>query len=107
MIALTTRDHTLQGAGCEAISLGTPFVTSDWPYLREVFAGMVFVAPERVSVRAGIVDVLERRGELAATAAALRERRRAQWKERLVELQARMGLHDRADDAGARRTGRP
>ncbi|HEY3671117.1 MAG TPA: glycosyltransferase family 4 protein [Acidimicrobiia bacterium] len=94
VIALTTRDHTLQGAGCEAISLGTPLVTSDWPYLREVFEGMVFVAAEPDAVRAGIVEVLDRRGELAAAAAALRERRRARWKEQLVELERRMGLHD-------------
>jgi len=103
VIALTTRDHTLQGAGCEAISLGTPLLTSDWPYLREVFDGMVFVAPDAGAIRAGVVEVLDRRAELAATAAALRERRRAQWKEQLVELERRMT----ADDAVVeRRPGR-
>jgi glycosyltransferase involved in cell wall biosynthesis len=90
VIALTTRDHTLQGAGCEAISLGTPLLTSDWPYLREVFEGMVFAAADPDAVRAGIVEVLERRAELAGQAAALRERRRAQWKDQLVELERQM-----------------
>ena len=43
-LVLTTRDHTLQLAGCEAIALGKPLVTSDFAYLRALFEyGAVFV----------------------------------------------------------------
>jgi glycosyltransferase involved in cell wall biosynthesis len=96
VLALTTRDHTLQGAGCEAISLGTPLLTSDWPYLREVFAGMVFVPADTDAVRAGVVEVLARRAELAGAAVMLREQRRVQWKEQLVQLEQRMAPDDPA-----------
>jgi hypothetical protein len=34
---LTTRDHTLLMGGFEAVSLGTPLITSDWPVLKEYF----------------------------------------------------------------------
>jgi glycosyltransferase involved in cell wall biosynthesis len=94
VMALTTRDHTLQGAGCEAVSLGTPLITSEWPYLREVFADMVFVAADGESIRAGLVDALDRRAELARTAVALREVRRSQWKEQLARLEEHMAGAD-------------
>jgi len=35
---LTTRDHTLLMGGFEAVSLGTPLITSDWPVLKEYFS---------------------------------------------------------------------
>jgi glycosyltransferase involved in cell wall biosynthesis len=86
-IVLTTRDHTLQLAGCEAISVGTPIVTSDWPYLRELFElGAVFAAPTAESIRAGVAKALAERNELAAQTAALTALRRDEWKRQLEEL---------------------
>ncbi|HEX5586236.1 MAG TPA: glycosyltransferase family 4 protein [Acidimicrobiia bacterium] len=87
VVALTTRDHTLQGAGCEAISVGTPLVTSTWPYLREVFEGMVFVGSSAPEIRRGIEDALVRHDALAAEARDLRTRRRAQWNAQLERLE--------------------
>lgn len=37
IIALTTRNHTLLSGASEAVSLGTPLITSDWPILRDQF----------------------------------------------------------------------
>ena len=31
ILALTTHDHTMQRGACEAVSLGVPIITSDWP----------------------------------------------------------------------------
>lgn len=88
-MVLTTRDHTLQLAGCEAISVGTPLVTSDWPYLRELFgAGAVFVAPSADAIARGITEALVRRDELAGEIAGFRDARRRDWNVRLTELRA-------------------
>jgi glycosyltransferase involved in cell wall biosynthesis len=87
VIVLTTRDHTLQLAGCEAIALGKPLVTSDWPYLRELFEdAAVYVDADADSIRAGVEAVIERREELAHETQRLTDVRRAQWRARLAEL---------------------
>ncbi len=87
VIVLTTRDYTLQLAGCEAIALGKPLVTSDFPYLRELFEGAaVYVEANAESIRAGVESVIERREELARETQRLAEVRRTQWSARLAEL---------------------
>jgi glycosyltransferase involved in cell wall biosynthesis len=87
VMVLTTRDHTLQLAGCEAISVGKPLITSDWPYLQELFArGAVFVNASPESIRDGIATLAERCDELASETPRLRQDRRRQWNTRLVEL---------------------
>jgi glycosyltransferase involved in cell wall biosynthesis len=89
VMVLTTRDQTLQLAGCEAVAVGKPLITSDWPYLRDLFAaGAVFVAPTGESIRAGIADVIERHGELEREISAFREERQAEWAGRLARLRA-------------------
>lgn len=88
-MVLTTRDHTLQLAGCEAISVGTPLVTSDWPYLRELFgAGTVFVAPSGEAIARGVSKALRRRDALAGEIDRFREARRRDWNLRLGRLRA-------------------
>jgi glycosyltransferase involved in cell wall biosynthesis len=87
-VVLTTRDHTLQLAGCEAIAVGKPLVTSDFEYLRVLFEqGAMFARPEVWSIRDAIVAVLDRRAELAAEALELRDKRRTEWKTRMWELE--------------------
>lgn len=107
-MVLTTRDHTLQLAGCEAISVGTPLITSDWPYLRDLFAkGAVFVAATAESICDGIREVIGRREELAKEIDAFRRTRRQEWDERLAELEAAIAhpeanghRHGQEDQAG-------
>jgi len=44
VLALTTRNHTMQRAAYEAIYLGKPVVLSDWPVLRQNFPeGCIFI----------------------------------------------------------------
>jgi glycosyltransferase involved in cell wall biosynthesis len=89
VIVLTTRDHTLQLAGCEAIALGKPLVTSDWPYLRELFGpAAVYVAPRAGDVRDGVVEARRRIDELRAHAVEVREQRRLEWRGRIAQLRA-------------------
>lgn len=87
VIVLTTRDHTLQLAGCEAIAIGKPLVTSDWPYLRRLFpGGAVFTDHSPDAIHRAVRDVAARRAELAAEIPGFRERRRREWEQQLREL---------------------
>jgi glycosyltransferase involved in cell wall biosynthesis len=87
VMVLTTRDHTLQLAGCEAISVGKPVITSDWPYLRELFAGgAVFVHPSPESISGGVREVRDRHHELALEIEPFRRAQRQEWGARLTEL---------------------
>jgi glycosyltransferase involved in cell wall biosynthesis len=89
VMVLTTRDHTLQLAGCEAIAVGTPLVTSDWPYLRDLFSSAaVYVAPTPVGIRDGVVEAMQRLSELRGEAAAVREAQRARWRAQMAGLRA-------------------
>lgn len=54
-MVLTTRDHTMQRGACEALSLGTPIITSDWPLLRTYFCkGTVHVDNTAAGIRDGV-----------------------------------------------------
>jgi glycosyltransferase involved in cell wall biosynthesis len=88
VMVLTTRNHTLQLGGCEAVAIGKPLITSDWPYLKEVFAkGTVFVANSAEGIRVGILEVQEKYEELAKEVVALRQESRKEWNARLLQLQ--------------------
>ncbi len=91
VMVLTTRDHTLQLGGCEAVAVGKPLITSDWPYLREVFPkGAVYVAPAPESIRDGVLELRRRYAALQQETVALREERRREWDARLGQLEARV-----------------
>lgn len=89
VMVLTTRDHTLQLAGCEAIAVGTPLITSDWPYLRDLFStAAVYVAPTSESIRDGVVEAMRRLPDLRDEATAVRRAQRARWHAQMTELRA-------------------
>jgi glycosyltransferase involved in cell wall biosynthesis len=55
VMCLTTRDHTMQRGACEALSLGKPIITSDWPILRNYFhEGTVHVPNTAEGIRQGV-----------------------------------------------------
>jgi glycosyltransferase involved in cell wall biosynthesis len=88
IMVLTTRDYTLQLGGCEAVSVGKPLITSDWPYLREVFGGgAVFVSNTAEGIRDGIHAVRERREELTREIAAFRQESQREWDIRMSQLE--------------------
>lgn len=91
IMVLTTRDYTLQLGGCEAVAAGKPLITSDWPYLREVFGkGTVYVSASAESIRDGVVSVRQRYNALAQEIVALREQSREEWDVRLRQLRERV-----------------
>ena len=87
VMALTTRNYTLQGGGCEAVSLGKPLITSDWPYLRELFArGTVYVQNSSEGIRDGIRAMQQRCHELEREIVAFRYDSRKEWDLRFAQL---------------------
>lgn len=88
-IVLTTRDHTLQLAGCEAMAVGTPLVTSHWAYLRELFGdGAVYVEHDADSIARGVEEAREHLALLRREVEQVRAHRRAEWRERMDALRA-------------------
>jgi glycosyltransferase involved in cell wall biosynthesis len=87
IMALTTRDHTLQLGGCEAVSVGQPLITSDWPFLRDFFSqGTVYVANTSDSIRDGILKMQKRHKNLQREMMTFRQDKRKEWDTRLAQL---------------------
>ena len=92
VMVLTTRNHTLQLGGCEATAVGKPLVTSDFPYLREVFPkGTVYVGETAESIRDGILQLRARYDVLAHEILELRQESRREWNVRLKQLKELVG----------------
>lgn len=90
-LVLTTRDHTLQLAGCEALAVGTPLITSDFEYLQRLFTGgTVFVSNTAEGIRTGVVQVREHATALRAEMPAVKEEKRQLWSEQMRRLEAHM-----------------
>lgn len=91
VVCLTTRDHTMQHGAYEAMAIGTPLVTSDWPLLRAVFsAGTVHVDNSSGAIAAAVRHALAAHGTLSREMAGLRARQQVAFETAITEL-ARMG----------------
>lgn len=88
VMVLTTRDHTLQLGGCEAVSLGKPLITSNWPYLREFFAkGAVYVDNSAKGICDGVLEMRQKREELEKEIITFRQESRREWGSQLMQLE--------------------
>ena len=80
MLVLTTRDFTMQRGGSEAITVGKPLITSDWPVLREIFSqGTVHVANTAASIQGGVKKVIEDRSRYEREIVEMRDQRKMMW----------------------------
>jgi glycosyltransferase involved in cell wall biosynthesis len=87
VLALTTRNHTFQEGGWEAASVGTPLITSDWPYLQEVFAkGTVYAPNTGEGIRDGILAMQNRYGDLKREMATFPHEVKRDWDARFAQL---------------------
>jgi glycosyltransferase involved in cell wall biosynthesis len=88
VMVLTTRDHTLQLGGCEAVSLGKPLITSNWPYLQAFFnKGTVYVDNSADDICNGILTMQQDHDALEAEIIAYRESHRKEWALQLMQLE--------------------
>jgi glycosyltransferase involved in cell wall biosynthesis len=98
IMCLTTRDHTMQRGACEALSLGKPIITSDWPILREYFRkGAVHVPNNEDGIRQGVEEIKNHYALYQAGIQELQVSQRREWESKLEELTRRI-------KQGARRT---
>lgn len=87
VMVLTTRNNTLQLGGCEATAVGKPLITSDWPYLHQVFPkGAVYVTDSAENIRDGIQRVQLEFKRLSEEIVALRQESQQEWNFRLADL---------------------
>jgi glycosyltransferase involved in cell wall biosynthesis len=89
VLALTTRDHTMQRAAYEAAYLGVPVVVSDWPILRENFdRGSIWVDNTGDSLERGLRHARDRYAELAAGAQELKASKLERWRRTRQQVMA-------------------
>jgi hypothetical protein len=87
-MVLTTRNHTLLCGAFEAVSVGTPLITSDWPVLRNHFPlGTVHVANTVDGIGEGVVFAQYEQIALQRDVLRLHEQLETEWEERFAELQ--------------------
>jgi glycosyltransferase involved in cell wall biosynthesis len=80
VICLTTRDNTMQRGACEALWLGRPVITSDWPLLRGYFdRGAVHVDNTAEGIRRGIEWLMAGYDGYRRGVSELQGIRRAEW----------------------------
>jgi glycosyltransferase involved in cell wall biosynthesis len=87
VMCLTTRDHTMQRGACEALSLGKPIITSDWPLLRSYFhKGTVHVSNTREGICRGVLKMKARHLQYQAEIEDLQAAQRREWLAKKQEL---------------------
>ena len=87
VMCLTTRDHTMQRGACEALSLGKPIITSDWPILRNYFhEGTVHVPNTAEGIRQGVQEMKASYPSFHAGIDALQKEQQQEWQSKTNQL---------------------
>jgi len=93
VMVLTTRDHTMQRGAYEAMALGTPIITSDWPLLRQTFAqGTLFVDNSPQSIVDAVQQLRTNWPQFKAAIQAQRTQRHLAWTEKEKTLRRILSL---------------
>ncbi len=87
VMCLTTRDNTMQGGACEALTLGKPIITSRWPLLEEYFSkGTVHVDNTSEGIRSGVAEMVAHHERYREEIVELRRDQQRQWEVALSSL---------------------
>jgi glycosyltransferase involved in cell wall biosynthesis len=90
---LVTNDNTMQRGAYEAMSWGTPIITSDWALLRYTFPqGAVFVKNDVEGIVDGVTDFFRRKACLKVEMQALRREKKREWDRRIREIDRKLEL---------------
>lgn len=82
VLCLTTRDHTMQRGACEALALGVPIITSDWPLLRSYFdRGTVHVDNSAESIHHGVLELVRGHDRYVREIGALQLEQQRRWEQ--------------------------
>jgi glycosyltransferase involved in cell wall biosynthesis len=95
VMALTIRDHTMQRAAYEAVYLGKPVITSDFPILRDAFPlGAVHIDPTQEGIRDGVEEFLAGLRRLTTEVQEMRAKKLSRWNEVDEALRGRLRLRE-------------
>lgn len=84
VMCLTTRNHTMQRGACEALALGKPIITSDWPLLKSYFhKGTVHVDNTCGGIRRGIEEMLAHYEQYQAGIKELQQLQQQEWQQKI------------------------
>jgi len=87
VLCLTTRDHTMQRGACEALSLGVPIITSDWPLLQQYFCkGTVHVDNTPAGIRRGVLQMRSEHERYRREIKELQVQQRQEWQSKISSL---------------------
>lgn len=87
VMCLTTRDHTMQCGACEALSMGKPIITSNWPVLMDYFSrGTLHVDNSAVGIRDGVREMMRHHSRYEGEIRSLQSQRRREWQAVLASL---------------------
>jgi glycosyltransferase involved in cell wall biosynthesis len=87
VMCLTTRDDTMQRGACEALSMGRPIITSDWPLLTDYFhRGTVHVSAAAGDIRAGVVRMRDDHFRLEQEIRLLQDEQQKMWEDARAHL---------------------
>ncbi len=93
VMCLTTRDDTMQNGAVEAMSIGTPIITSDWPVLRSYFrTGTVHVDNSVEGIAQGIARMRTDHPRYREEMSALRQHQHEVWERGLAQLRSVLGV---------------
>jgi len=91
IMVLTTFDFTMQRGGSEAITVGKPLITSDFPVLRKVFyKGTIHVDNTPGSIREAVEFLEAELDRYICEMAELQDEREQQWKALCADLETRI-----------------
>lgn len=92
VMCLTTRNHTMQRGACEALSMGKPIITSQWPLLQEYFnKGTVHVDNTKSGIRDGVYEMKAHYDRYQLGIRELQISQQAEWQKKIGELTALVG----------------
>lgn len=87
VMCLTTRNHTMQRGACEALSLGKPIITSDWPLLRTYFHnGTVHVDNTTTGIEQGVTAMMKEYGRYQSGIKQLQTEQQQEWQNKISLL---------------------
>lgn len=95
VMCLTTRDNTMQNGACEALSLGTPVITSRWQVLTDYFRqGAVAVDNDAADIKQGILRMIAGHDRYRREIVDLQHEQRATWERGLRGLVSQVTAGD-------------
>jgi glycosyltransferase involved in cell wall biosynthesis len=103
VLALTTRNHTMQRAAYEAAYLGTPVIVSDWPVLRENFSrGCLWAQNTAEDLQRCLEQARGEHDRLVTEVRALKQSKLSRWQQARREFIQMMEATEPAASSGRR-----